>query len=65
MSKPDIGKVNPRLADIALTHVNYVRQSAYSEYIKLCYRQTGSLACGCDNKDLQAYFNGLQKWRIL
>jgi len=32
------------------------RNAAYSRYIQLYFRQTGRLAPGCDNKDLQAFY---------
>ena len=33
------------------------RKIAYSNYIKLYFSQTGRLAPGCDNKDLQAFYD--------
>ena len=54
-ANPD--KVHPRLAINALELVNGDLNAAYSQYIKLHYRATGSLAPGCDAKDLQAFYN--------
>lgn len=62
MAKPDINKVNPSIAMQALINAKFERQAAYSNYIKLYYRQTGKLASGCDNKDLQAFFNTCVDW---
>lgn len=53
----NIYKVYPGLADAAYEAVKGDRQAAYNQYIKLHYRQTGRLAPGCDNKDLQAYYD--------
>lgn len=45
------GKANPRMAMEALHRTNGDRQKAWSEYIRLHFRSTGSLAPGCDAKD--------------
>lgn len=58
--KPNALKVNLKLVDEALKRANGDKRAAYSNYIKLCYRQTGRLAPGCDNKDLQAYYDSLK-----
>ena len=57
MGKPDISKVIPALARQALLLADGDRKAAYSRYIQLYFRQTGRLAPGCDNKDLQAFYN--------
>jgi len=57
MAKPDISKVNPIWARQALINANGDRKAAYSQYIKLYFKQTGRLAPGCDNKDLQAFYD--------
>lgn len=62
MAKPDINKANPLLAKQALINANFDRKAAYSNYIKLYYRQTGKLAPGCDNKDLQAFYDMHVDW---
>ena len=56
MGKPDISKVIPALARQALLLAGGDRKAAYSRYIELHYRNTGKLAPGCDNKDLQAFY---------
>ena len=56
MGKPDISKVIPALARQALLLAGGDRKAAYSRYIVLHYRNTGKLAPGCDNKDLQAFY---------
>jgi len=56
MGKPDISKVIPALARQALKLAGGDRKAAYSRYIELHYRNTGKLAPGCDNKDLQAFY---------
>ncbi len=56
MAKPDISKVIPSLARQALKLAGGDRKIAYSNYIKLYFSQTGRLAPGCDNKDLQAFY---------
>jgi len=57
MGKPDISKVIPALARQALELAGGDRQVAYSRYIQLYFRQTGKLAPGCNNKDLQAFYD--------
>ena len=57
MGKPDISKVIPALARQALELAGGDRKVAYSRYIELHYRNTGNLAPGCDNKDLQAFYD--------
>ena len=56
MGKPDISKVIPALARQALLLAGSDRKAAYSRYIQLYFRQTGRLAPGCDNRDLQAFY---------
>lgn len=50
-------KVNPVLAREAWQRAKGERTKAYSEYIRLHYQATGSLAPGCDNRDLQAWID--------
>lgn len=50
------GTVNPKMADRALTNAKGDRKAAYSRYITLYFRATGSLTPNCDNKDLQEYY---------
>lgn len=57
MPKPDISKVIPSLARQALQLAKGDRKEAYSRYIQLHFRQTGVLAPGCDNRDLQAFYD--------
>ena len=57
MPKPDVSKVIPSLARQALKNANGDRKAAYSQYIKLYFNQTGKLAPGCNNKDLQAFYD--------
>ena len=57
MAKPDISKVIPSLARQALKLAGGDRKAAYSRYIELHYKQTGRLAPGCDNMDLQAFYD--------
>jgi len=57
MGKPDISKVIPALARQALLLADGDRNAAYSRYIQLYFKQTGRLAPGCDNKDLQAFYD--------
>lgn len=57
MGKGDPSKVIPKLALEALKMANGDRQAAFSRYIQLHYWLTGSLAPGCDNKDLQAFYD--------
>jgi len=56
MAKADISKVIPSLARQALKLAGGDRKAAYSMYIQLYFRQTGRLAPGCNNKDLQAFY---------
>jgi|AntRauTorckE6833_2_1112554.scaffolds.fasta_scaffold189267_2 hypothetical protein len=48
------------LADRALELVKGERKAAYSQYIKLYYAQAGNFDCGCDNADLQQYYDDQQ-----
>ena len=57
MGKPDTSKVIPALARQALLLAGGDRKAAYSRYIQLYFRQTGRLAPGCDNRDLQAFYD--------
>lgn len=56
MGKPDISKVIPALARQALLLADGDRKATYSRYIVLHYRDTGKLTPGCDNKDLQEFY---------
>ena len=56
MSKPDTSKVIPSLARQALKLAGGDRKAAYSRYIQLYFRQTGRFAPGCDNRDLQEFY---------
>lgn len=49
-------RVDPGLARAALAHEGGNRQTAYTQYIVLHFRQTGDLAPGCDMRDLQAFY---------
>lgn len=55
--KGKVDRVIPKVADEALKRANGDRKAAYSQYIRLRYSVTGKLAPGCDNKDLQAYYD--------
>ena len=57
MGKPDISKVIPALARQALLLAGGDRKAAYSRYIQLYFSQTGRFAPGCDNRDLQAFYD--------
>lgn len=50
-------KVNPNKALLALERAGGDRKRAYSEYIRLTFQTTGHLAPGCDNRDLQAFYD--------
>ena len=56
MAKPDISKVIPSLARQALKLAGGDRKAA-CRYIQLYFRQTGRFAPGCDNRDLQAFYD--------
>ena len=56
MAKVDVTKVNPDMAEIAVGRVKS-RQAVYSECVRLSYQTTGRLACGFDNRDLQAWID--------
>jgi hypothetical protein len=55
--KETVSGVMPKAADEALRLAKGDRKAAYSQYIILMYRATGRLVPGCDNKDLQAYYD--------
>lgn len=50
-------KVNHAMAMEALRRAKGDRKRAYSEYIRLTYQATGSFVPGCDNRDLQAFYD--------
>lgn len=54
--KADPTKVNPTIARLAIEKAKD-RQSVYSQCVILSFRMTGKLACGFDNKDLQAWID--------
>lgn len=58
--KADPGKVNASIAIQALRLAKGDLQAVYSQYIKVHFRQTGKLAPGCDNRDLQAWIADYQ-----
>jgi len=53
--------VNGDAARWALANAGGDRQAAYSRYIQLHYRATGYLAPGCDNRDLQAWYDAQEQ----
>ena len=55
--KINIDRVIPRFADEALRLAKGDRKAAYSQYIILMFRATGRPVPGCDNKELQAYYD--------
>jgi hypothetical protein len=55
--KIDINKVVPEIANTALSYANGDRSRAFSEYIRLMYRSTGSLSPRCNSKDLKAWYD--------
>lgn len=55
--KKNISRVVPEIADEALRMANGDKKAAYSQYIRIVYRLTGKIAPGCDNRDLQAYYD--------
>lgn len=57
MAKADYTKVHPTAAREALQRAGNDTKKAYSEYVRLMFRSTGSLAPGCDNRDLQAFYD--------
>jgi hypothetical protein len=56
MAKADVSKVNYAVAQIAVSNAKS-RNTVYSECIRLSFRTSGRLACGFDNKDLQAWID--------
>jgi len=55
--KISIDRVIPRFADEALRLAKGDRKAAYSQYIILMFKATGKPVPGCDNIDLQAYYD--------
>lgn len=55
--KKNISRVIPRFADEALRLAKGDRKAAYSQYIILMFKATGRPVPGCDNRDLQAYYD--------
>ena len=56
MAKIDVTKVNPDMAEMAVKRAKS-RSAVYSECVRLSFQTTGRLACGFDNKDLQAWID--------
>lgn len=55
--KINIDRVIPRFADEALRLAKGDRKAAYSQYIILMFKATGRPVPGCDNRELQAYYD--------
>lgn len=55
--KKNISRVIPRFADEALRLAKGDRKAAYSQYIILMFKATGRAVPGCDNRELQAYYD--------
>jgi len=55
--KININRVIPKFADEALRLTKGDRKAAYSQYILLMYKATGRPVPGCDNRELQAYYD--------
>ncbi len=49
--------VNVEVAKLALEIAEGDRKAAYSAYISLFFEQTRKFDCGCDNKDLQKFYD--------
>lgn len=56
-NKGNPDKVIPSLAHEALRLARGDRKAAFSRYIQLWFQHTGKLAPGCDNQDLQAFYD--------
>ena len=55
MARANPEKVNPSMARAAMPKAT-IRTHLYTEYILIHYKATGSLAPGCDAKDLYAWY---------
>jgi len=55
--KKNISRVIPRFADEALRLAKGDRKAAYSQYIILMFKAKGRAVPGCDNMELQAYYD--------
>jgi hypothetical protein len=55
--KINTDRVIPKFADEALRLAKGDRKAAYSQYILLMYKATGRPVPGCDNRELQAYYD--------
>ncbi len=55
--KPNIKRVIPEFADEALWRANGDRKAAYSQYIRIIIKVTNRVDPGCDDRDLQAYYD--------
>ncbi len=55
--KKNISRVIPKFSDEALRLAKGDRKAAYSQYIILMFKATGRPVPGCDNRDLQAYYD--------
>lgn len=57
MAKGNPSKVHQVMAYEALKLAGGDRKKAYTQYVKLMFRTTGSLNPRCDNNDLQAFYD--------
>jgi hypothetical protein len=55
--KRNISRVIPKFAYEALQLAKGDRKAAYSQYIILMFKATGRPVPGCDNRELQAYYD--------
>jgi hypothetical protein len=55
MAKPRPERVIPSLARLAIERARGDMKKVYSEYIRAHFQATGSLAPGCDARDLVAW----------
>lgn len=55
--KPQPQRVSPEIARQAIAAAAGDRHTVYTHYIVLSFRQTGSLAPGCDARDLLAWLD--------
>ena len=63
MAKPRPERVIPSLARLAIERARGDRARVYSEYIRAHFQATGSLAPGCDARDLVAWIEEQEQRR--
>ncbi|NLZ54145.1 MAG: hypothetical protein GX892_13575 [Thermoanaerobacteraceae bacterium] len=55
--RKNLSRVIPEIADEALRLAEGNRDEAFRYYLDIVYQLTGEIITGCEDKDLQAYYD--------